>query len=113
MVDDRRLHPGDVAGVGVVVLLARLVRLAEADEVGGDDPQAGCGEERDHLAVQVAPRRLTVHREHDRPVGGTLVEIVDPERATRFAGVLIVDLDVVRRERVVGEIDEAIIGCAE
>ena len=49
-----------------------------------------------------------MHREDDRAVGGSLVEIVDPQAAA----ILVVDLDVVRRERVVGKIGEAIVGCA-
>lgn len=44
----------------VVRVLNRLVGTAEADEVGGDDPTAARQDHRDHLAVDVAPRRLTV-----------------------------------------------------
>ena len=110
MVDDHLLHPRHVTGVGVVGLLRRLVALAEADEVGGDHPEPGIDQWRDHLAVEVAPRRFAMHREHDRTVGRALVEIVDTQRAPWLVGVLIVHLDVVRRERIAGQVGESLVG---
>ena len=94
-----------MALVGVVALLGRFVALAEADQVGCDYPQTGAGEQRNHLAVQVAPTRLTVHGQHDRTVGGTLVEVVDPQRAA----VEVIDLDVVWGKRITGKVNESFV----
>ena len=41
----------------------RLVRAAEAEEVGGDNA-AYLGDRRDHRAVEEPPRRLAVDQEH-------------------------------------------------
>ena len=94
-----------MTGVAVVGHLRRLVTTAEADEVGGDDAQARCGEERDHLAVQVAPRRLTVHAQNRSPIGRALVEVVDPQSAA----VEVIDLDVVWGKRITGKVNESFV----
>ena len=91
-----------MALVGVVALLGRFVAFAEADQVGCDYPQTGAGEQRNHLAVQVAPTRLTVHGQHDRTVGGSLVEVMDPQRSA----VEVIDLDIVRCKRIAGKVNE-------
>ena len=49
-VEDQRAHPADVPRVGVVAAGRGLVRAAEADQVGRDDPQPGVDEHRDHRA---------------------------------------------------------------
>ena len=95
LVEQQAAHPLDVAGVGVVAALGRLVRAAEADQVGGDAPQSGVDQHRDHRPVEEAPRRLAVHEQHDRAVGRALVEVVHAQRAAVAVG----HLDVVRRER--------------
>ena len=56
-------------------------------------------EDRDHLAVQEAPRWLTVHEQHDRRVRVAFVEVMHAEPAT----LAVIDLDVARGERVVGK----------
>ena len=40
-VEERGPHPFDVAGVGVVASVGRLVRAPEADQVGGHHPETG------------------------------------------------------------------------
>ena len=47
------VHPGDVAGIGVVGALRRLVGSAEAHQVDGDHPQPGTGQHGDHVPVEV------------------------------------------------------------
>ena len=54
----------DVAVVGVPVALDRLVRAAEAHEVGQDHAVAGVAHRREHVAPQVAPGRLAVPHHH-------------------------------------------------
>jgi hypothetical protein len=49
-----------------------------------------------------------VHRKNDGAIDGSLIEVVD----TEGAAILIGDLDVVRRERVVGQIRKTFVGCA-
>ena len=65
---------------GVGGLLDRLVRPAEAEEVGRDDPPAGREEDRDHLPVEVGPGRLPVQQQV-RVAGGARpeVDVVRPQ----------------------------------
>ena len=69
-VEEQLAHPLDVAGEGVVGALGGLVRAPEADQVGGDDLQPGCGEHRDHRAVEVGPGGLAVQEQHDAGPSG-------------------------------------------
>jgi hypothetical protein len=62
-IEEKRAHPFDVAGEGVLGPRGGLVGAAEADQVGGHHPQSGPGQHRDHVTVQVAPRRLAVEEE--------------------------------------------------
>ena len=87
-----------MTGVAVVGHLRRLVTTAEADEVGGDHPVTGGNQRRDHVAIEVAPRWLTVHQQHDGTVGPAFVQVVDPQRATVTIGYF----GVVRFKRVTG-----------
>ena len=67
---DERVQPVDVALVGVVVAVGRLVGAAEADEVGGDGPVAGRGQHRDHRAgrgTTRTARRAGAARARRRP----------------------------------------------
>src|SRR5207253_6101847 len=75
-----------------------LVRFAEAEEVGGEDPVAAARERRDHLAVQERPARLAVEAE-DR-LAASLVQVMHAGAADR---------QVVRREGVPGEVAEALV----
>ena len=86
--------------IGVVLAPDRLVAAAEPDEVDRDGAQPRVDQHRDHPAVQVAPGRLAVQQQHDRRVGGTLVEVMHAEA---------VDLDVVGGERKIGEVGEALV----
>ena len=102
-------HPLDMTRVRVRGAVGRLVGAAEAHEVGCDTTKSGVGQDRDHLAVQEAPRRLAVHQQHDRSVGRPLVEVVNPQGsrvAARHVG-------VVRSERERGECSETVVGRAQ
>jgi hypothetical protein len=78
VVEQRLAHPLDVAGERVVLPRRRLVGAAEADQVGGDAAQPGVDQDRDHRAVEEAPRWLSVQEEDHLARGRTLVEVVDP-----------------------------------
>ena len=75
-----------MTGVAVVGHLRWLVTASEANEVGDDHPVTGGNQRWDHVAIEVAPRWLTVHQQHDGTVGSAFVEIVDPQRATVAIG---------------------------
>ncbi|HXH87281.1 MAG TPA: hypothetical protein VNI55_01560 [Gaiellaceae bacterium] len=94
-------EPDDRAAVeveGVVLDPGRLVGASEAEVVRHDCPSRR-SQLRDHLAIEVRPRRLSVEEQHRR--AGALVEVVEPEPLL---------LDVVRLERVAGEIREVLVG---
>ena len=92
----------DVAVVAVPVEIGRLVGAPEAGEVRTDHPVAARHERRQHLAVQVRPRRLAV--EADDGATRTLVEVVHPEA---------VHLGVVGLEVVARQVLEALVWGAE
>ena len=98
-----------MTSVGVDAALGWFVALAEPDQVGCDHAMSGGNEQRDHLAIEVAPGRLTVHAQDGCGVGRPLVEVVH----TKGAAVVVGDVDVVRRERIVGQSGEAFIGGAQ
>ena len=99
-----RMVPADVPSIGVDLRIDRLVRATEADVVPRDHPQSRRSEDRDHLAVEIGPGRLSVHEHDQGAVGGPLLDVVDPQA---------VDLDPVRRERVARESGEALVGRAD
>ena len=103
-VSEHRRHPGHVALIGVIGGVNWLVRFAKPHQVGGHHPVSGGGQGADHLAVEVAPTRLPMQQEDGGAVGGPLVEVVHPEP---------LDLEVVRLERVAGEVLETGFRCAE
>ena len=79
---EQRQHAVGVAVVAVPVDVDRLVRAAEARQVGSDAAIARVSHRRDHLAPQKRPRRLAVE-EHDRRAVA-LVEMGEPQaRRTR------------------------------
>ncbi len=84
----------------------RLVRATEADQVGGDDPQAMLDQPGDHLPVEVGPRRLSVQQQ-DRPAsgGGLLVDIVHAQPLWQA--------DVTGFEGISGQVTEPCIGRAQ
>ena len=84
--------------VAVGVQLQRLVGAAEAEEVRHDRTVRG-HELGNDLAVEVRPRRLAVQHEHGRPLA--LVQVVHPQAVL---------LDVVRQERVPGEVGKTLVG---
>jgi hypothetical protein len=108
-VEQEGAHPLDVAGERVLRAGSGLVRTTEADQVGCDRPQAGCGQDRDHVPVEEAPGRLTVEQQHGLAVAGALVQIVHAQ----FPAVLVGDVGVVGREPEVGQTFEALVRGAE
>ena len=89
---EQRRRQRDVAVVGVPADVGRLVRAAEAGEVGRHAAKAGVAHGRDHLAPQKRPRRLAVHEDHRRALA--LVEVGQAQA---------VHLAVVRLEGEVGQ----------
>ncbi len=59
------------------------------------------------MSVQVRPRRLTMHEDHDR--AGTLIDVVDPQSVTIGRS----DLQIVRCKRILNERCEGIVGRAK
>ena len=107
-------HPGDVAAVGVGVLVHRLVRPAEADQIGHDHTAPGGHQRRDHRAVEVAPHRLAVEEEDGLTVAGLAsgatarvvarggIDVCHPQAALQR--------EVAGLPRVVGDGGEAVLG---
>ena len=62
---------------------------------------AGRGDDRNHLSVQIRPRRLAVHHQHGCGIARPVVDVVDAQP---------IDVDVVRRELVAGQIGETVVG---
>ncbi len=108
-VEEQLAHPLHVTGERVVAALGGLVRAAEPDQVGRHDLQPRCGERRDHLAVEVRPRGLAVHEEHDRCRGVALAQVVHAQGAPLAVG----DVGVARLEVVAGQAGEPVVGGAE
>ncbi len=108
--DEPHEHPAvEAERIGGVV--HGLVGATEAEEVGRHDAVPGRREDRDHLAVKVAPGRLAVQAQHGaaaRRARGRLVEIVDAQRLV--ARQL---LEVVRREIEPRQAFEPIVGSAQ
>ena len=98
-----------MAGKGVLGAGRRFVRATEPDQIGSHGPQAGRGQHRDHVTVEVAPRRLTVEQEDAGSIFGSLVEVVDPQGAPILVG----DIGVVGLERETGKPFEAVVRGAE
>ena len=74
-------HPLDVAGVAVVLDAGRLVRAAEADQVGRDRPQPGVGQDGQQRAVEERPGRLAVQQQHHLAVGRARLDPGHSQRA--------------------------------
>lgn len=66
-------------GIGVVSFRCWFVGPTKSDEVGNDDPAAGLSQTGDHLAIQVAPRRLAVQQKHWSAFLGTDLHICHPQ----------------------------------
>ncbi len=97
-------HPADVPPHGVGGAGQRLVRAAEADQVGRDDAQAVLHQSGDHGAVQVGPGGLAVQHEHRLGAGRALVDVVQAEPVGQR--------DVVRGEGIARQVGEALVGRA-
>ena len=108
VVQDQLAHPLDVAREGVVLQCERLVRPPEPDHVRRHAPDAGVGEDRDHVPIEERPRRLAMQQERDGSVGGTGVDVRHPQRAA----VAVRHLGVRRRPREVRQVGEALVGRA-
>ena len=85
---------------GIVVHLGQLVRAPEADEVRGHDAVVG-GQQWDHLAIEIRPRRLAVQAQHRLP--RPFIHVMNTHS---------IDLDVVRFEGEAGQVGEAFVGRA-
>src|SRR5438132_11086522 len=68
-------HPIEMSLIGVVRAARWFVAAAEAGHVGSDGAQARGGKHRDHLPVEVAPRRLAVEEQDRRPLA--LVDVME------------------------------------
>ncbi len=90
--------------ITVVPLIAQLVRAAEANQIRTDHPIARLGENRDHLAVEIAPGGFAMEHEHYGRVRRPRVHIMHAE---------LIDLRVVGRKGIAGQIPEAVIRRAE
>ena len=66
-VESQRPHPLDVAPIAVVFAPGRLVGTTEPDQIGADDAMPGGHHYRNHLAVQIRPRRLAM--QHQNGIG--------------------------------------------
>ena len=74
---NERGHRIDVKFVRMHGAIDRLVRTAKANKIGRDCAQARCGQQRDHLAIEVAPGRLAVQQQHDLTIARAFVQIVN------------------------------------
>ena len=106
---DERDQASPVETVGVHGVVHRLVAAPEAEEIGRHHPRTGPHEHRDHLAVQVRPRRLAVQtQEHPVRIGRPLVHAGHPQTVeTRQV------VDVPRLERKAAEVLEPVVGGAD
>src|SRR4029079_2425403 len=98
---DKALDRLDVTVVGVPADVGRLVRAAEADQVGRYDARA-LRERWNHLAPEKRPGRFAVQQQHG--VSAAFVDVVH----SQFVGV-----EPMRLERIVGKRGEALVGSAE
>ena len=99
-------HPVDLPLVAVVLEGGGLVGLAVAGQVRRDHPHPFPDEQGDHLPVEVAPDRLTVHAQHEGAVRRTLVDVVNAQ----VAAVVGANGRVVGLERVAGQVRETRLG---
>src|SRR5438067_5170286 len=95
-------HPVEMSLVGVVRAARRLVAAAESRHVGGDRAQPRAGEDRDHLAVEVAPGGLAMEEEHRRT--SALVDVVKAKA---------IDFEIARSEGPSGKSGKALVGSAQ
>ncbi len=102
---DELEHGVAMAVEAVPVVGVGLVRATEAEPVGRHHAHAGRREDRDHLAVEIAPARLTMQAQRrDRSVARAFVEVVHPHA---------IDVDIVRLEGEVGQALEPVVGSAQ
>jgi hypothetical protein len=92
-----------VALISIVAAICGLVRAAKSDEVGSDCTIAMLDENRNHVAVKIAPRWLAVQQQDGRGIGGALIEVVHAQPA---------NVHVVWLEVVAGEVVKPVIRCA-
>ena len=68
-----------------------------------DDFREGGDQKRDHLAVQVTPRRLTMQEQHRRRIGRAFIQIMHAQLTT----VVVIDHQVMGGEGVAWQVIEA------
>jgi hypothetical protein len=76
--------PVDMTFERIIGPRRRLVRLAEADEIGGQHAMAARRQRRDHVAIEKTPARLAVQQQHRRGSRAVSVSI----RSKRGSGFL-------------------------
>lgn len=98
-----------VETIGIDGVVGRLVRTAEAEQVGCHHPRARGGEDRDHAPVKVTPGRLAMKAEESlRGARRPLVEVMHAQ-----AGESRQVLDVTGCEVSAGQSGETLVGCSQ
>ena len=93
-----------MAGVAVVALRCWFIGLAKADQIRCDYAMIGGNERRNHFAIEIRPTWFAVQQQKRVCIGWTLIDVVHSQT---------VDLDVMWRKVVAGQVDKARIGCAD
>jgi hypothetical protein len=95
-------HHGDVKPVAVVLPVEQLVRAPKPDEIRRYRAVTGRHNDRNHLSVEIAPRRFAMEQQNRfGGVAWALIQIVHPQT---------VEFDVVRRKGKVRQVGEAFVG---
>src|SRR5256885_1266781 len=93
-----------MALVGVIFTRNRLIGTAKANQVGGDHAMAFGSENRRHLAVEIAPGRLSVQKQDRIGIRWAFVDIVNAQA---------INLCILRSEVVARQIGKTIIRSAK
>ena len=102
-------HPCHVTRVAVVGDFSWLVGASKSHEVWSHYAVTSGDQQGNHVAIQERPRWLAMHQQHWGCVGRTFVDVMHSQRAT----VAVVDLEVVRLERIVGQVGKSFVGGAK
>jgi hypothetical protein len=100
-VERERADPFDVPRIAVVAPLGRLVRPAEADQVGRDRPQTVSGQDGHDLPVEERPAGLPVQEQDRLAVRRSRLDVGHPHAA---------HIDVARRVAEVRDAGEPFVG---
>jgi hypothetical protein len=69
-------HPANMAGIAIVGFFGWLVRFAEANKIGRDNPKACRNDRPNHVAIQIAPAWLAMHHQHNRRIARPFIHIM-------------------------------------